>query len=63
MLPMQDQVLQRSYAAEPILALACTQDGTYCAGGGPSGSVHIWEAPSGRLLRSWPAHYKVAARC
>ena len=56
-------MLQRSYAAEPILALACTQDGTYCAGGGPSGSVHIWEAPSGRLLRSWPAHYKVAARC
>ena len=58
---MQDAVLQRSYAAEPILALACSLDGQYCAGGGPSGSIHLWEAPSGRLLRSWPAHYK--ARC
>lgn len=52
-------MLQRSYAAEPILALACTLDGAYCAGGGPSGTVHLWEVGSGRLLRSWPAHYKV----
>lgn len=51
-------MLQRSYAAEPILALACSLDGQYCAGGGPSGSMHLWETPSGHLLRSWPAHYK-----
>ena len=54
-------MLQRSYAVEPILALACTLDGTFCAGGGPSGTLYLWEAPSGRLLRSWPGHYKVQA--
>lgn len=60
MLPaVQDQVLQRSYAVEPILALACTYDGVHCAGGGKSGTVYIWETSTGQLLESWPAHYKV----
>ena len=56
---VQDQVLLRSYAVEPIVALAASLDGTHCAGGGQSGTVYLWEVPSGRLLRSWPAHYKV----
>ncbi|CAL8463828.1 g3362 [Coccomyxa elongata] len=54
----KDQVLQRSYAVEPIVALAASLDGTHCAGGGQSGTIYLWEVPSGRLLRSWPAHYK-----
>jgi len=53
-------VLQRSYAVEPIVALAASLDGVHCAGGGPSGTVYLWEVPTGRLLRSWPAHYKVS---
>lgn len=57
---VQDQVLQRSYAVEPIVALAASLDGVHCAGGGPSGTVYLWEVPSGRLLRSWPAHFKVS---
>ena len=44
---------------EPIAAVACSLDGNYCAGGGQSGNIYVWEVPSGRLLRSWPAHYKV----
>ncbi len=28
------------------------------AAGGVSGAVHLWEVTSGRLLRSWPCHYK-----
>jgi pre-rRNA-processing protein IPI3 len=23
-----------------------------------TGQVHVWETASGRLLKSWPAHYK-----
>lgn len=30
----------------------------YCAGGGASGALHIWETSTGRLLRSWHGHYK-----
>ncbi|KAK9826171.1 hypothetical protein WJX81_003129 [Elliptochloris bilobata] len=54
----KDQVLQRCFAAEPILALAASPDGVHLAGGGASGAIYLWETPSGRLLRSWPAHYK-----
>jgi len=56
--PQQDQVLQRCYAAEPVLVVAASPDGVHLAGGGASGAVYLWETPSGRLLRSWPAHYK-----
>ena len=55
----QDQVHQRSFAVEPLTAVAATADGLYCAAGGVSGSIYVWEVSSGRLLRSWPAHYKV----
>ena len=57
--PAQDQVLQRCFAAEPILALAASPDGAHLAGGGASGALYFWETASGRLLRSWPAHYQV----
>lgn len=40
-------------------AATATQDGTYVLAGGTSGSVYVWEAATGRLLRSWPAHFKV----
>ena len=56
---VQDAVLQRCFAVEPVTAVACSPDGVYCAGGGQSGNIYVWEVPSGRLLRSWPAHYKV----
>ena len=59
---VQDAVLQRCFAVEPITAVACSLDGVYCAGGGQSGSIYVWEVPSGRLLRSWPAHYKVCLK-
>ena len=52
-------MLQRCFAAEPIVVLAASADGCHVAGGGASGYVYLWQAASGRLLRSWPAHYKV----
>lgn len=54
----KDQIHQRSFPPEQITALTCTKDGAYCAAGGISGAVHLWEVTSGRLLRSWPCHYK-----
>jgi pre-rRNA-processing protein IPI3 len=43
---------------EPITPLASTGDGHFIVGGGASGRVYVWEVSTGRLLRSWPAHYK-----
>jgi WD40 repeat protein len=58
-LPLQDQVLQRCFTQEPLTALAASPNGLYLVGGGSSGSLYCWETASGKLLRSWPAHYKV----
>lgn len=55
---LQDQVLQRSFAVEKLAAVAATADGLYLAAGGASGTLYVWDLPTGRLLRSWPAHYK-----
>jgi WD40 repeat protein len=57
----KDQPHQRSFASEPLTAVAATPDGVFLAAGGASGAVHLWETSSGRLLKSWPAHYKVPA--
>jgi pre-rRNA-processing protein IPI3 len=54
-------VHQRSFCPEPIKALACSPDGSLCAGGGASGALHLWDAHSGRLLRSWPAHFRAVS--
>ncbi|KAL6773944.1 hypothetical protein ACKKBG_A23155 [Auxenochlorella protothecoides x Auxenochlorella symbiontica] len=59
-----DQVSVRSHAPEPLRCLAASPCGTFVAGSAASGAVHLWSTGSGRLLRSWPAHYKaVAALC
>ena len=60
---LQDHVLQRAFTVEPIQAMVATADGMYVAGGGASGTIYIWAAGSGQLLRSWPAHYKVSCLC
>ena len=44
---------------EPLTAVTATADGTYVFAGGASGSGYVWETASGKLLRIWPAHYKV----
>eukprot|EP00854_Cymbomonas_tetramitiformis_P008461 gene8461-10055_t len=54
----KEQMLNRSFMCEPMSALCATRGGQLCAAGGGSGAVYIWEAASGRLLRSWAAHYK-----
>jgi hypothetical protein len=38
----QDQVLQRSFAQEPLTALAASPGGAYLAAGGASGTLYVW---------------------
>jgi WD40 repeat protein len=54
--------VQRSFTPERLTALAASPDGSYLAAGGGSGAVYLWDTPSGRLLATWPAHYKVGMR-
>lgn len=58
---VQDQIHQRCFTQEPITALAASPNGAYIAAGGSSGSLYVWCAASGALLRGWPAHYKAVS--
>lgn len=60
---LQDALLQRCFAAEALRCVAASEDGGLCAAGGASGRIYVWQAGSGRLLRSWTAHYKVSCFC
>ncbi len=59
-LDLQDQVQERSFVAERLAAFTSSPDGSACAGGGISGAIYVWDTASGRLLRTWPAHYQVS---
>lgn len=54
-------MLLRSFAPTPLASLAGSPCGGFVAGGGAGGAVNLWCAASGRLLRSWPGHYKPVA--
>jgi WD40 repeat protein len=53
------QFLHRSPVPEALAAVRSSQRSrAYVVGGGASGQCHLWDAHSGELLRSWPAHYR-----
>lgn len=54
----KEQVKQKSFVPEKCWSLACTNDGSLCAAGGESGSLHVWDTSTGALLVSFPAHHK-----
>lgn len=51
-------LLQRCFAAEALTCVAGSEDGGLCAAGAASGRIYLWQTGSGRLLKSWSAHYK-----
>lgn len=54
--------MQRSFTAERINVVAASSSGSCIAAGSTSGTVCLWDTASGRLLRSWAAHYKVRSK-
>jgi hypothetical protein len=55
------QFLHRSPVPEPLASICssnASSDRAYVVAGGLSGQCHLWDARSGELLRSWPAHYR-----
>lgn len=55
---MQEQLHVKCFPPEEITAICCTVDGVYCVGGGASGSLYVWEVSTGKLLKTWNAHFK-----
>lgn len=50
--------MQRSFVVEAVGAVTASPCGGFLVAGGASGTIYIWDVASGRLLRSWAAHYK-----
>ncbi len=57
----QDAAVQRAFAAGQVTCIAATHCGTYLAAGSSTGVVWVWDVASGRLLATWPAHFKAAS--
>lgn len=48
----KDHVHQRSFAPEPLAAVACTPDGVFCAAGGLSGRCQVLMLRGGNFMQS-----------
>ena len=57
----REQPALRCFAAEPLCALAASEDGALAVGGTASGTLLLWQTGSGKLLRTWPAHHKAVS--
>eukprot|EP01018_Ginkgo_biloba_P003054 Gb_20348 [translate_table: standard] len=55
------QIRFKTFPMEQIGPLACTNDGVYLMGSGVSGEIHVWELPTGKVVRSWNAHKKAVS--
>ncbi|KAJ3158142.1 Pre-rRNA-processing protein ipi3 [Geranomyces michiganensis] len=54
----KSQILAKFPLPEKLSALCASHSGLYCVGGGESGRLYVWEMATGRLLRTFDAHYK-----
>eukprot|EP00842_Homolaphlyctis_polyrhiza_P006172 jgi/Hompol1/6556/HPOL_000746-RA len=52
------QPLSKSVVPEKLMCLTISYSGIYCAAGGASGRLYLWEIATGNLLRMFDAHYK-----
>eukprot|EP00928_Gymnodinium_smaydae_P024707 TRINITY_DN19918_c0_g1_i1.p1 TRINITY_DN19918_c0_g1~~TRINITY_DN19918_c0_g1_i1.p1 ORF type:complete len:463 (+),score=98.85 TRINITY_DN19918_c0_g1_i1:65-1453(+) len=48
----------RASLPERTTAMVFTRDGTLCFAGAATGSIYVWQAGTGSLLRCWPAHFR-----
>ncbi|KAJ3155961.1 Pre-rRNA-processing protein ipi3 [Geranomyces variabilis] len=54
----KSQILAKFPLPEKLSALCASHSGQYCVGGGESGRLYVWEMATGKLLRTFDAHYK-----
>jgi len=54
--------LMQCHILEPLSGLGCDQSGCFLFGGSKSGRIFVWGINTGRLIRSWQAHYKSVTR-
>jgi pre-rRNA-processing protein IPI3 len=51
----------KSSLREKLSVVVTSRDGALIVGGTVAGNLYLWNAASGALLRTWPAHFKAVA--
>ena len=54
----KESALHKFFVGEPMGVIAASPDGAHFAAGSLTGAAYIWEVSTGRLVRTWPAHFK-----
>lgn len=58
----REPAVLQSFLAEPLCCVSASPCGGLLAGGAASGSLSLWHAPTGRLLRRWGGHVRCVTR-
>lgn len=60
----KESALHKFFVGEPMGTIAASPCGHFFAAGSLTGAAYVWEVSTGRLVRTWPAHFKaVSAMC
>ena len=57
----KESALHKFFVGEPMGVVASSPDGAFFAGGSLTGAAYVWECATGKLLRTWPAHFKAVS--
>ena len=57
----KESALHKFFVGEPLGVVASSPDGAFFAGGSLAGAAYVWETATGKLLRTWPAHFKAVS--
>ncbi len=57
----KESALHKFFVGEPVGVVASSPDGAFFAGGSLAGAAYVWETATGKLLRTWPAHFKAVS--
>ena len=57
----KESPLHTFFVGEPMAVVAASPDGSHFAAGSVTGAAYVWEVSTGRLVRTWPAHFKAVS--
>jgi pre-rRNA-processing protein IPI3 len=58
----KESALHKFFVGEPMGVVASSPDGAFFAAGSLTGAAYLWEVSTGKLVRTWPAHFKAVSR-
>ena len=57
----KESALHKFFVGEPMGVVASSPDGAFFAAGSLTGAAYLWEVSTGKLVRTWPAHFKAVS--